>query len=115
MKMSPRIASIFVKPVAGLFSLIVYKIRLLKISPIVLVTITAALLFVGLFCVWTRMQVVQIGYEISTLEAKNNELKNRKRELQLEVASLQSPTELEAKAQKLGLILPNVGKVIHVP
>jgi len=61
------------------------------------------------------MQVVQIGYDVSTLESKNNELKNRKRELQLEIASLQSPKELEAKAHKLGLVVPSIGKITHVP
>jgi len=79
------------------------------------VVLSAAVLFVGLFYVWTRMQIVQIGYEISTLEDKNKDLKNRKRELMLEMASLQSPGELEKKAGKLGLVFPAVGKVVHVP
>jgi cell division protein FtsL len=93
----------------------VRKVRSWKISPVMLVTVTCAILFVGLFYVWTRMQLVQIGYQISTVEAKNNELKNRKRELMLEIASLQSPKELEAKAAKYGLSMPAVGKVVHVP
>lgn len=75
----------------------------------------AALLLLGLFYVWIRMQQVQVGYEISSLEAKNRDLKNRKRELSLELSSLQSPRELEAKARKLGLVLPPMGKVVHVP
>lgn len=73
------------------------------------------LLLVGLFYVWTRMQQVQIGYEISRLEAMNKELKNRKRELHLELSSLQSPRELEAKAKKLGLVRPSMDRVVHVP
>jgi cell division protein FtsL len=72
-------------------------------------------LVVGTFYVWTRMQIIQIGYEISNLETKNNELKNRKRELILELSSLQSPRELESKAIKLGLASPTVDKVLHVP
>ncbi len=78
-------------------------------------SLAVVLLLVGLFYVWTRMQQVQIGYEISKLEAMNKDLKNRKRELHLELSSLQSPRELEAKARKLGLIYPPVGKVVHVP
>lgn len=77
--------------------------------------IAAALLFTGLFYVWTSMGQVQIGYQISTLEAKNRDLKNRKRELLLEIASLQSPGELEKKARKQGLVFPAMGKVVHVP
>jgi cell division protein FtsL len=72
-------------------------------------------LFIGFFYVWNRMKIVQVGYEISTLEKNNRELKNRKRELLLEIASLESPGELEKKAAKQGLRFPAIGKVIHVP
>ena len=61
------------------------------------------------------MKIVQVGYEISTLENKNKELKNRKRELLLEIASLESPQELEKKAVRQGLRFPAIGRVIHVP
>ena len=79
------------------------------------VVLSAAVLFVGLYYVWTRMQMVQIGYEISSLEQKNRQLKKRARELMLEIASLQSPAELEKKASKIGLTLPAMGNVVHVP
>ena len=79
------------------------------------VLLAVTVLCVGLFYVWTRMQIVQIGYEISELESKNKELKNRKRELQLEIASLQSPGELGRKARKLGLVSPEMRRVVHVP
>ena len=79
------------------------------------VTVLIVALFIGFFYVWNRMKIVQVGYEISTLENKNKELKNRKRELLLEIASLESPQELEKKAMRLGLRFPAIGKVIHVP
>ena len=82
---------------------------------IVAVAVAAILLGVGLFYVRHRMQLVQIGYEISSLEEKNRELKKRKRELMLEIASLQSPAELEKKALQLGLLVPPRDKVVHVP
>jgi len=79
-------------------------------------SLVALLLFMGLFYVWTRMKLVQIGYEIASLEKKNNALKNRKRELLLEIASLQSPGQLEKQARKkLNLVFPTIGKVVHVP
>ncbi len=71
-------------------------------------------LFIGLFHVWNRMKIVQVGYEIATLENKNKELKNRKRELLLEIASLESPGELEKRAVRQGLRFPAIGRVIHV-
>ncbi len=72
-------------------------------------------LLIGFFYVWNRMKIVQVGYEISTLENRNKELKNRKRELLLEIASLESPQELEKKAVRQGLRFPAIGRVIHVP
>ena len=79
------------------------------------VLLSITVLFVGLFYVWTRMQIVQVGYEISALKSKSRDLKNRKRELELEIASLQSPRELEKKALKLGLVSPAMRSVVHVP
>ncbi|MFH1113350.1 MAG: septum formation initiator family protein [Pseudomonadota bacterium] len=86
-----------------------------RAAPLTVVILSVAVLFVGLFYVRTRMQIVQIGYEISGLETKNKELKNRKRELELEIASLQSPGELERKARKIGLVFPEMQRVVHVP
>ncbi len=100
----------------GLGSRIVQRCRgLLRAAPFMAVVLSAAVLCVGLFYVWTRMQIVQLGYEISTLEVKNRELKDRKKELMVEMASLQSPKELEKKARKLGLVFPAMEKVVHVP
>ena len=83
---------------------------------VIVVLLVVWLLSVGLFYVWTRMQVVQIGYEIADLEKKNKALHERKRELLVEVASLESPGELESQArQKAGLVVPSMGKVVNVP
>ena len=87
-----------------------------RAGAVVAVALVASLLFVGLFYVRTRMQIVQIGYEIASLEKQNRVLKQRKRELLLEIASLQSPGELERQArQKANLIVPPIDKVVHVP
>jgi cell division protein FtsL len=78
--------------------------------------LAAIVLFVGLFYVWSRMRLVQIGYEITELERINNDLKKRKRELKLELASLEAPANLESKARtEAGLIFPPIKKVVHVP
>jgi cell division protein FtsL len=89
--------------------------EILRAAPVMVVAISVAVILVGLFYVWTSMQIVQTGYAISTLEEKNKELRNRQRELLLEIASLESPSELQKKAAKQGLVLPAMGKVVHVP
>lgn len=86
-----------------------------KVAPYYVVLILVVLLLVGLFNVWTRMDFIQLGYEISTLQTKNKELRDRSRELSLELSSLESPGELEKMAKKQGLQLPSVGRIIHVP
>jgi cell division protein FtsL len=91
------------------------RVRIVGPGPLLVVALSGAILCIGFFYVWTRMQLVQIGYEISSLENENSDLKKRKRELLLETASLQSPQELEKKAGKIGLVLPAMGKVVHVP
>ncbi|MBM3298950.1 MAG: septum formation initiator family protein [Deltaproteobacteria bacterium] len=103
------------RPVAGVFGSRLHGFEVRRAATFLAVVVCASTLLVGLFYVWTRMQIVQKGYELSALEAKNEELKNRKRELLLEIASLQSPGELEKKARKLGLVTPAMGKVVHVP
>jgi len=74
-----------------------------------------AVMVVGLFYVRTRMTLVEIGYGVSSLEKKNRDLKKRATELALKVAFLESPGDLEKKASKVGLVLPSVEKVVHVP
>ncbi len=105
--------------ICGLFSRLAlpaeHRPRLRRAVPLIVVVASVFLLFVGLFYVRTRMQIVQIGYDISELESKNKELGNRKRELLLEVASLQSPEEIEKKARKQGLVIPSLDRVVHVP
>jgi cell division protein FtsL len=79
-------------------------------------TLAAIVLFTGLFYVWSRMRLVQIGYEITELERINNDLKKRKRELKLELASIEAPANLEKRArEEAGLIFPPISRVVHVP
>ena len=60
------------------WALIAPKPGFSRTATLTAVLLAVTVLCVGLFYVWTRMQIVQIGYEISELESKNKELKNRK-------------------------------------
>jgi cell division protein FtsL len=77
--------------------------------------IFTAVMVVGLFYVRTRMSLVEIGYEVSNLETRNRDLNKRCTELNIEIAFLESPADLEKKASKIGLVFPSAEKVIHVP
>jgi len=104
-----------IRLVPQLFRISFINAEIGRASHLAAVILAAAVLIIGMFYVWHRMQLVQIGYEISSLEEKNRELKKRSRELMLEISSLQSPGELEKKAAKHGLAVPPRDRVVHVP
>lgn len=75
-----------------------------------------ALVGVALAHVWLRLQVVQMGYALSTTSKLQNRLEQEQRELKVELATLMSPDRLEAMARKrLGLTQPEKGQVIFLP
>jgi cell division protein FtsL len=66
--------------------------------------------------VWLRLQVVQMGYVLSTTNKLENQLEQGNRELKVELATLTSPDRLEAMARRrLGLMPPEKGQVIILP
>ncbi len=75
----------------------------------------AILLFLSLFVVWSRLQVVHLEYEISSLESRVREATQDVQRLRLEAASLRSPARIEQVAQsRIGLRLPTPDQVIPV-
>jgi cell division protein FtsL len=84
-------------------------------------------LFLGLFLglaligavlvhVWLRLQVVRMGYVLSTTSKLQTRLEQENRELKVELATLTSPDRLEALArQRLGLAAPEKGQIIVLP
>ncbi len=73
------------------------------------------MLAVALFYVWSRLQVTNLEYSISSFEGRLRHLQQESRSLQVEVASLRSPQRIEQVAQqKLGLHLPKPEQVITI-
>jgi len=83
--------------------------------------LATSLMFLGLVAivlvhVWLRLQVVHMGYVLSTTSKLQNRLEQENRELKVELATLISPDRLEAMARKrLGLAPPEKGQVIILP
>jgi cell division protein FtsL len=70
----------------------------------------------ALLHVWLRLQVVQMGYVLSTTAKLQNQLEQENRELRVEIATLTSPERLEEMARRrLGLSPPQKGQVIVLP
>jgi cell division protein FtsL len=75
-----------------------------------------ALIGVVLIHVWLRLQVVRVGYILSTISKLQGRLEQENRELKVELATLTSPERLEALARnRLGLMPPEKGQVIVLP
>jgi cell division protein FtsL len=66
--------------------------------------------------VWLRLQVVRMGYVLSTTSKLQARLEQENRELKLELATMTSPDRLEELARRrLGLVVPEKGQVIVLP
>ena len=66
--------------------------------------------------VWLRLQVVHMGYVLSTASKLQGRLEQENRELKVELATLTSPERLESMARRrLQLAQPEKGHVIVLP
>ncbi len=76
------------------------------------VFLCVAVLFVYL---WSRLMVVNIGYEISRADLERGALVEQNRRLRLDLERLKSPGRIEAMAlRELGLVHPKKEQVINL-
>lgn len=69
------------------------------------------------FClgyVWTRVQVVESGYRIRSLQEQKDRLKEENRSLMVEAATLKSPQRLEQIARDMGLKRPIEDQIVYL-
>lgn len=83
---------------------------------LILSTLVLGLVALTLLHVWLRLQVVYMGYVLSTTTKLQNQLEQENRQLKVEIATLTSPERLQAMARsRLGLMPPQKGQVIVLP
>jgi cell division protein FtsL len=81
-----------------------------QVMMLIFIIIGAALIFV-----WTRIQVIQLGYEVSKLRKETTDLLEQKAKLEAEVAALRAPQRLEGYATSLfGMRLPLGDEIVIV-
>ena len=74
------------------------------------------LVVMALLHVWLRLQVVRLGYVLSTATKLQGQLEQENRELKVELATLTSPDRLESMARsRLGMVEPQRGQVVVLP
>jgi cell division protein FtsL len=65
--------------------------------------------------VWLRLQVIRLGYDLSSARAMQLRLEHERRELEIEVATLRDPARIERAARRLGMTVPRAGQVTLLP
>jgi cell division protein FtsL len=87
-----------------------------KLDLLLLFTLLMFFLIGGsLFHVWSRIQLIQLGYEISNALKEGRVLTETNKKLQLEIATLKSYDRIENIAVKeLGMTKPRLDQVIVI-
>lgn len=76
---------------------------------------TVAGLFLLLLCVWERVDVVRVGYQIEQLKKQKVQLQRERDELRVKVSSMTAPERIARTAtEKLGMGPPEQGQVVLV-
>ncbi len=77
-------------------------------------TLIVLAFFCSLFYIWSRIQVVNIGYEINRGLALKEKLIEENKRLSLEVATLKSPVRLESLAKnQFQMDLPQKSQILN--
>jgi len=77
---------------------------------LVVVAIALALSFV-----WTRVRVIQLGYEVTQMNKQVRDMGRRSNELEVEIAKLKSPDRLERLAREyFHMRLPQGDEIVFV-
>ena len=99
-----------IRPMPKVNGFALHRPRLFPILAFVVILMCMALVFV-----WSRIEVVNLEYEISSYQARVRNLQQESSRLQLEAASLSNPVRIENMARtRLGLRLPAPEQVITI-
>jgi cell division protein FtsL len=93
------------------------KAKPIAIKSNLLLFILLVLFLIGgsLFYVWSRIQVIQLGYEISNAMKEGRGLAEANKKLRLEIATLKSCARIEKIAvEELRMAKPNPDQVIVI-
>lgn len=80
-----------------------------------LLVIGVLAVIMALFYIWSRVQIVQIGYEINHLKQQQQVLVDQNKKLKMELMVLKSPEVLHQLAEKeLNLKVPNNNQIVNL-
>lgn len=80
-----------------------------------LACMTVAGFLLLLLCVWERVDIVRVGYQIEQLKKQKVQLQRERDELRVKVSSITAPERIaRAATEKLGMGPPEQGQVVLV-
>jgi cell division protein FtsL len=79
--------------------------RRVRRSLVVVLATSALLAAAALTVVGVRIEQVHLAYQLDSLRNERVRAQDRIRQLEIEVATLRSPSRIEAKARQLGLVV----------
>lgn len=78
-------------------------------------TLLAMAIIFSLLYVWVRIQVIEMGYELSRIRKETADLNEQKNRLKAEVETLKAPSRLEPFAkEKFGMRFPQSNEIVYV-
>lgn len=90
-------------------------LRLVRGFPRRILVLGGVLVVLCLVQVWLRLQVVDLGYQLSAARQMQLRLESERRELDVEFATLRDPARIgDVARRKLGMTEPQKGQVIVV-
>lgn len=80
-----------------------------------IIVLLSIVMIMALLFVWTRIQVIQVGYEVSRQRKEVSDLIEQKHILEAEVAELKSPARLEQIArEQFGMRSPQGDEIVFL-
>ena len=99
-----------IRPMPKVNGFVLHRPRLFPILTFVVVLMCVALVFV-----WSRIEVVNLEYEISSKQERVRALQQETNRLQIEAATLSNPVRIENMARvRLGLRMPAPEQVVTI-
>jgi len=80
-----------------------------------LIGVILSLVLISVFFVWSRQQVLNLQYDIASIESSVRSARQEATRLQVEVAMLRQPLRIEKIArEELGLVMPDPRRIIVI-
>ena len=76
--------------------------------------LSAIVLFLALLYAWSRIKVIELGYDVSKTKGEIAEMTRDNALLKSKVAQAKSTSRLADWAKRLGLASPEAGKVLFI-